>query len=211
MIKDACDNFVLNVIKNYHLARKSKFPDKKICRGRSHFISSSVEDLFANFLIKNIKCDKILIDQPLSIEGVKKIIYPDITVIKNGYIVGFFDLKMDMGWNRDGLFELCKNNFDLVKLIGGKICKLKNGEDKKISNFLINKGCFYNVVIISNGNINSGKLENQIGGISKFTPSVDVFVLTSGKHLNTYSLEASKLLQAVEINYDSFNKIIKLF
>ena len=211
MIKDVCDNFVLNVIKNYRLARTSKFPDKKISRGRSHSISSSVEDLFANFLIKNIGCDKILIDQPLSIEGVKKIIYPDITVIKNGHIVGFFDLKMDMGWNRDGLFELCKNNFDLVTLIGGRNCKLKNGEDKKISNFSINKECFYNIVIVNDGNIKSGKLENQIDGISKFISRVNVFILTSGKHLNTYNITANELMKEIKVRYDSFNKILKLF
>ena len=103
------DELLERIINLYQDARISRYADSKISRGRSHSISSVVEDLFASYLILSDKeIDNVLVDQPVFVEGVKSTFYPDITIIRNGEITAFIDLKMDLGWKRDGLKELCE-------------------------------------------------------------------------------------------------------
>lgn len=123
-------NFIYKIIELYQTARKPKFPNKKIKRGRSHSIASSSEDLFAHFLINKVKPDLIYVDQPISIEGFKTQNYPDISIVHNNVVTAFCDLKMDMGWDRAGLFDLCKKQNKWIGGVRGKKCKIRDGVTK---------------------------------------------------------------------------------
>ena len=139
MKKIANREFIRQVIRLYRSARRPKFINKKVSRGRSHSISSAVEDLFACYLASNIKCDHIYTDQPISVPGVDRQVYPDLVIVRNNRIVALIDLKMDMGWNRGGLYTLCKKHYNRINKIRGKECRLREGVSKKQHSYIIGK------------------------------------------------------------------------
>ena len=210
-IKREGEDFTRKIIELYQEARRSKFVNKKIKRGRSHSISSIAEDLFAEYLAKNIKCDEILVDPPIKIDSIKKYFYPDVAVIKNGEIVLTFDLKMDMGYIRDYLDILCKNGSDNVKKFCGKKCYTNIPtvdylrKDKK--EYFFSSKLRHNIIIVSGRNVNSNKLKKGLENAEKYEPDVKVFVLTDKKHPNEYGYTAEKLMDEIDIKDESFKEI----
>jgi hypothetical protein len=107
--------FIARVIESYQIARKPIYSNPKLSRGRSHSVASRVEDLFAFYLVNKINCDRIYIDQPISVVGSKAQIYPDIVIVKNKKITALCDVKMDLGWKRNELFNFCRRHAALLK------------------------------------------------------------------------------------------------
>lgn len=206
-------NFILEIIQLYQSSRKTRYAHEKIKRGRSHSVSSLAEDLFAKYLVENIECDEIYVDQPVSVVGVKKVSYPDIVVVRGDTIIGTCDLKVDLGWNREGLVELCKKSFEYLKEIQGKECKINNGLiTKEIKNYKVSKKFFHNIVVISDKNINTTNLEEQRKEVKKkFGSLVNVFILSGGVHLNTYGVTAKNLMEKVTIRESEFDELLKTF
>ena len=206
-------NFILEIIQLYQSSRKSKYGHDKIKRGRSHSVSSLAEDLFAKYLVENIECDEIYVDQPVSVDGIKKVSYPDIVVVRDNKIIGTCDLKVDLGWNREGLAELCEKSFGYLKEIQGKKCRINNGLiTKEIKYYKVSNNCFHNIVIISNKNINALNLDEQRKEMKrKFGSLVNVFILSGGVHLNTYGVMAKKLMEKVTVRESEFDELLKTF
>jgi hypothetical protein len=200
--------FINKICELYKEARKPKFRDNKILRGRSHSISSSAEDLLALFLVKNINPDLLYIDQPISVEGIKGVKYPDIIIVNNGEVTNFCDLKMDMGWNRSGLYGLCEEQFNWIKTVRGKTCRIKDGISKKISYYKISADATNNIIVVSDQNSNKS-LYNQIEKTKKMNPVSEVFLLTSGKHLNSYKISVGELVKEINIKNEEFEKLIE--
>lgn len=200
--------FVFEVIRLYQSARNSKFPNRKISRRRSHSTSSSVEDLFAHFLSGQIECDHIYIDQPISIDGFKNPIYPDLAIVHNNHITAFIDFKMDLGWNRDGLYDLCKKQYDRLKKARGKKCKLKEGISKKEHFYVIDGEATFSVVIFTDRNINQDLLRHQVQKLLDLRPDLEIFILTSREHPNEHHISPEDLIQKMEIKDDEFKKLI---
>lgn len=209
--EDTYKKLIIEIVDLYRSARNTIFPDRKIRRGRSHSISANVEDLFGKFLVENIDCDFIFIDQPITVVGIKGTHYPDLVVVKDQQIIGTCDIKMDMGWNRDGLVELCENGSNYIKATQGKMCKLTNGLDKQVFEFEISTHCFHNIIIISDLNNNKTRFSEQVKQVELFKPFVNVFVLTSGKHLNSYNIETMELIKSIEIRFSEFDKLLDSF
>jgi hypothetical protein len=99
--------FIEKIINLYKKAEKPIFSNGKrnIKRGRKHPISSKVEDLFAVYISDILPNEvELLIDQPFTYSKDKRkkkqTIYPDIAVKRDNNILNFFDLKMDLGFNR---------------------------------------------------------------------------------------------------------------
>lgn len=204
------DEFIQRIIRLYQDARISKYADSKISRGRSHSISSVVEDLFANYLIlSDTKIDKILVDQPVFVEGVKSTFYPDITVIRNGKISAFFDLKMDLGWNRNGLSRLCEKDKKLIEDIRSKSCTFKDGSTKEPGTYEISDSAVYDIVIISDQNIAKPKLDAQLKEAELLTDYVKVHILSKNEHPNTYGLAPNELLAKIEIQENAFAELLR--
>lgn len=198
-------DFIGRVISLYQDARISKYANSKISRGRSHSISSLVEDLFASFLIiSDQEIDKILVDQPVFVEGIVSTFYPDISVIRDGMITAFFDLKMDLGWKRDGLKVLCEKDKELIQAIRTKSCTFKDGSTKERGSYVISKSAVYDIVIISDQNIAKTKLESQLEAVAGLDDFVKVHILSRNEHPNTYGLTAEELLTKIEINDEAF-------
>lgn len=201
--------FLTKVIELYHKARKPLFANSKIRRGRSHSVSSDVEDLFAAFLIDKIKCDLLYVDQPISIEGYKAQIYPDIVVVKNKQLTTLCDVKMDLGWKRKELYNFGKRHASLLLKVRGKKCKVRDGVTKKDVYYKIAKNASLNIVIISNQNISPAILADHLEKIKPFSKIVRVFILTKGEHPNTYGISIQKLLKKIVIDKEAFSELIR--
>ncbi|WP_069648987.1 hypothetical protein [Caloranaerobacter ferrireducens] len=198
------ESFVSKVIELYRQARKAKVNNSRVKRGRSHNISSHVEDVFAEFLAENLGKYTYLVDQPITVEGQKNPIYPDIVLVEDNKIINFLDLKMDLGWNRNGFINFCNKKETLISDIRNKSCRLKDGITKEIKSFEIDENVKYHIVIISDTNIPKKQMKVNIEGVNSLS-NVCVYLLTSNQHPNTY--DESKL-RDIKINRDQFDKLI---
>lgn len=204
------EEFILHIIKLYQNARIPRYVDQKIRRGRSHAISSLAEDLFASYLIaSDSSVDLILVDQPVHIPELKVKFYPDITVIRKGKITAFLDLKMDLGWKRDGLIDLCLKDQKLIRSIRNLECSYKDGLTKDRMSYPIADTAVYDIVIISGENISKSLLKEQLEAVIPHRTDVAVHVLTTNEHPNTYGLNPDMLLEKLEINDSAFIDISK--
>ncbi|MDC1205339.1 hypothetical protein N8083_00630, partial [Candidatus Pacebacteria bacterium] len=200
-----------NVVKAYRKARVTQSKDKRVRRGRSHSISSVAEDLFAEFLVLNDKTiEAVYVDQPISVAigRKRKQFYPDIMIVRNEVIVSFVDIKLDIGWNRDGLTDLCKKHKATVQAVRGKECRLRDGVTKKMQHLKIADSLSYNVVMISRTNINAEILEKHEERITKLAPEVDLFILCDTGHPNNY-VSSKNIIEELGVNDGVFKRLHK--
>ena len=113
-----------------------------------------------------------------------------------------------MGWNRNGLYNLCKKKYDQLKKIKGKKCKLKEGINKEEYFYTIDEKATYSIVIITDRNINQDLLNRQLEKSLSLKPYVEVFILTTKEHPNEYNISPEDLIQKIEIRNNEFKKLI---
>lgn len=207
------DKFLENIVIEYRKARIPIVKNKKINRGRSRSISSISEDLFANYLISNDKkIDQIYVDQSIYIKKLQKAIYPDIVIVRNNTITSLLDLKMDLGWNRKGLVDLCKKHGRTVKKARGTVCKISERATENSTELQISETINYGIVIISKRNSGSA-LNEQIMEAKEIQPDINVYLLCRNdrKHPNDYDKKISpkKLVKLLDPDIDSFNLIFR--
>lgn len=201
---------ILKIVEAYHDARLSKAPNKRVRRGRSHSISSITEDLIAGYLVSNDKTiDTIYVDQPLSIRSKKKQIYPDLIIVRKGVIQAFIDVKMDLGWNRNGFFDLCSLHREIAKSVRGTECVIKDGITKQPVPLKISPTLSYNIIVISRTNISPRVLDEHIQKVSALQPDVDVFVLCDKNHPNAYGMEPKEIVKGLAVNESEFKRLLK--
>lgn len=200
----------------YEDASKTTSENPKVRRGRSRSIAAEAEDLFAELLVANdSEIEMIRVDQPITIPttelpGKKSFqVYPDVVVIKGGKIRALIDLKMDLGWNRDGLIETCEKHNRTVRLARGNIGKLKDGQTKLRQELMFSDDLTYSVVLVSGKNINSEKLTTQIAGANSIADCVQSYVLSDGLHPNGYWLACPTFRKKLMINDSEFDLILK--
>lgn len=202
------EKFVRQVVGEYRKARKPVFKNKNIQRGRSHSVSSVLEDLFAYFLVKNSKDEiRVLIDQPVTVNG--KVFYPDISIIKNNVLTNIFDLKTDIGWGRESLPESQSHHIETIERIRNATGSYKIGTIKEVRSIEVSKKITYDIVILNT--CNSGKnLSKHIVSANKNSKYVNVFVLCGSEkyHTNQYNISKSELIKNLEINLGSFEAIL---
>lgn len=206
------EEFILRVVEAYRDARIPVIKDKKISRGRSRSVSSVAEDLFAYYLIKNDSAiENIFVDQSIYFADAKKSIYPDITVVKNGIVTAFIDLKMDMGWKRNELLNLCKKHGQTVTYAKGGRCRLKDGQTKEAKELKVSKSVSYSIVIISRRN-SGNQLDTLRAGAKKLKPSVETFLLCDSPkyHPNQYGIKPKALVQNLEVDTTEFNRLLTI-
>lgn len=171
-----------------------------LTRGTSHSISSITEDLFGCYCAnKVLKPDniKIFIDPPISFKGTglknkndKKslLIRPDVVLTKNSIATCFFDIKTDLGYKRNELFNQAKERNEQLKNIKGKNASCKDGQTKIKNSIHISDKIKLIYVVISQGNIKKDVLNKFIEDIRKLE-NVGILLLSTGDHLNSYHAE----------------------
>ena len=212
------EELYLTLVEAYHDARTSKYPHEKTVRGRSYSVSSEAEDIFASYLAKNLtEIDIIRIDQALTMSAAHpdihkhKTFYPDLSVILNNELKCMLDLKLDMGWNRDGLYELCKKHQYVVELCAGNRVHYtvgKNRGDPERREIKCSEKLTYLVVLLSGGNQKQTKLKESLETAKSFSPKVEVFVLSEGVHPNDYKGSPSDVLERMCIHNDAALRMI---
>jgi len=205
-----------NIILAYRTAREAKFPDPKIRRGGSHSISSETEDLFAKFLILNDpSVDMIRVDQTITLPAnpprmsKHKTFKPDLVLIRNGAIDSLIDIKMDIGYNRNGLPDLCTRHAETVSLASGRTGNLKDGQTKESFSHRFSQNLTYSVVLISGLNSNKLQIQKDIMTVQALEPAVEVFVLSKGLHLNDYRWSPDIVLSQVDFDEDIIANLLK--
>ena len=189
----------------YANARKPSFYHPRLSRGRSHSVSSQVEDLFAYFLSLNFVGEiNYLIDQPLN-HG-KNQLCPDITLVEQGVVCHLFDVKTDLGWNRDGLSAFCAKQSDRLRDFDGIELSATDGMTKKKYTIKSDGNLQYHVVIISGLNISSEKLSKQLIEVEKLD-KVHVYVLYPQHHPNYYGTDIDSFVMSVLVNDKDFDRI----
>lgn len=161
-----------------------------IIRGTAHPVSGYMEDVFALYMAKRI--DKIstqyLVDKLISIRFSKKgkatTFKPDLAILENNEIKEYFDLKTNLGWNRDLEKYLTKKN-ELIRKIKGRNGWIHFSEDN-VQEIKYSKDLKYKMVVFNGWNINPDQLIKNIEFASELE-NVEIFIL------NTWDKETGKL------------------
>ena len=184
--------FVNKVNEEYHKANNLLEGDGgfNIVRGTAHPVSGYMEDLFALYMAKRINkiSNQYLVDKLLSIRFSRKgratTFKPDLAVIESGVVLVYYDLKTNLGWNRDLKKYLTKKD-DLIRKIKGK-----NGwihfSKENIHDIKFSEELKYKMVVFNGWNINQEQLRENIDFAAKLE-NVDIFIL------NTWNKETGKL------------------
>jgi hypothetical protein len=169
-----------------------------IKRGMAHVISGYLEDLFAVYIAENIKNHsfKYYVDKVTSIrlDNINKAVSfkPDLSIVKNDMLTHYFDLKTNLGWNRDFVRYLeIKDNF--IESIKGKKAWIRWGHS--VEEISIADDIKYQMVVLYGWNINKVKLDQNLNQASIFK-NVEVHILSP------QSTEDNKP------NFEAFSKIL---
>ena len=202
------ERFVKEAITLYREAREVAFPKNNIFRGRSASISSSLEDLMALYISKNNpnKCT-YYVDQGMKFNETIK--YPDVVIQEiSGDISNIIDLKTDMGFGRDKLYDLCKEWNKRIVQVKNTKTKFKRGATKEEVSGFFTKKLLCHVVILTR--VNSGKnIDEHIEKVNKELKNVKVYLLTKGKHPNEYGCTVDDLVKKIDILKPNFESLIK--
>ena len=152
-----------------------------IKRGMAHVTSGYVEDLFALFIAKklNRKDLQYLVDKVTSIRFTKNgkatTFKPDLSIINsNNVLTHYFDLKTNLGWNRD-LATYLKTKNDFINKIKGKEAWI-HFDRENVQEITISEKLKYKMVVIYGWNINKKQMEENIRLASEYE-NVELFVL----------------------------------
>jgi len=186
-----------------------------LTRGTSHSISSLTEDLFGCYCTEKIANSdniKIHIDPQLSFRGTglknksgKKslLIRPDLLLTNNSVANCMFDIKTDLGYKRNELYNQAKERNDQIDIIKNETAFCKDGKSKVEEKIKFSNEIKFIYIVLSQGNINKTVQDSFIKNIRNLA-HVDIFLLTTGDHLNAYH-ENPKW----EINQYDFDRLDK--
>lgn len=184
---------------------------QNIYRGRSHSISSLVEDLTALFISMNNpkKGCEYFTDQIITYrdgntnQSIKKC--PDIMIQNEDKTVDhLIDVKTDLGWNRSRIKDFCEEWDDFIENMKNKEIKFKTGFDHLEHSGTLSKHLHYHILVITSEN--SGKEYTEIPKMD----NVSLYILSSGIHPNSYKLNANEsILKKITINTDEIAKLLE--
>jgi hypothetical protein len=163
----------------------------KIKRGMAHVISGYVEDIFALFLASNIgnKDLEFFVDKVTSIRFEKnekaKSFKPDVSIINNNTLTHYFDLKTNMGWNREFITYLEEKN-QFIESLRGKKAWIRHSKDL-IQEIKIKENVIYQMVVVFGWNINQRQLRDNLE-IAKKYPNIKVHILYMKKENGEYGI-----------------------
>jgi hypothetical protein len=170
-----------------------------IKRGMAHVVSGYLEDLFAVYVAENIKnrSFKYYVDKVTSLRlnsSEKAISFkPDLSIIKNDTLTHYFDLKTNLGWNRDFVRYLEIKN-DFIETIKGKKAWIRWGQF--VEEISIADDLKYQMVVLYGWNINQEKLYENLQKASIYK-NVEVHILSPQNAVDN------------KPNLDAFSKILK--
>lgn len=216
-------DFFKELIGLYSEAGKSKFPNQNVFRGRNASVSSSLEDLFADFLAKNNpnKCT-YYIDQPMKFGLEKFPKYPDIAIQnQDGVIEHLIDMKADLGWNRNGMLEFCSKWSKRIEDVKTHPTTFNNGNSKDpVTGKLVgtkrdgvfSENLHYHIVVATQYNSGNKVVDDykEVNNKDNFEfKNVSLYILSGAKkHPNDQTISQEELLNKMDIRPDEFKRLL---
>ncbi|WP_329806401.1 hypothetical protein [Flavobacterium facile] len=152
-----------------------------IKRGMAHVTSGYVEDLFALYVAKKVDRSDLLylVDKVTSIRfsknGKATTFKPDLSIINpDNVLTHYFDLKTNLGWNRD-LATYLKNKNEFINKIKGRKAWIHFDNDN-VQEITISDKLKYKMVVVYGWNINKNQMEENIRLASEYE-NVELYVL----------------------------------
>ncbi len=199
-------DFSRELVMAYRRAREPLKPHSRLARGENRSVASETEDLLAYFLAEKIEgINKIRINQPLTLPTTdpakKRTIKPDLVFITKTEgkerIKLLLDLKMDLGYKRKKICTDIERAHMLCEEIRSKAARYRpeKQETKKTQIAIdFDSKLEYGFVVISDQNISKDDLNNAHKRSNAFK-NAPLFILISGLHPNSYSIESEELIQ----------------
>lgn len=183
--------FTNELIEAYQRARKPTYPHEKLKRGISRSIPSEIEDLVAFYLVQNIpSIDQIFINQniPISSGNKRKKTQPDLMIVSNDQVCALVDLKMDLGYQREGITNTFLIAEEDMEAIRGKKIAFRNGKqaaNREECELSVSKDANYFFLVVSDQNIAKGRYVTVESEARKLS-YVSLHTLIRGVHPNSY-------------------------
>lgn len=198
-MKDKDINLLREIRTEYLKARQSVRPSGNIIRGTAHTISSYAEDIFAEYISEFIDKDEfeVWIDPQISVDGLRNksekrtlLFRPDVCIFRRATSVVemIFDLKMDLGFNRELIKHVNDRIEEMSKFRGAKgRCKISGKKEISFNPHLV-----WNYIVISEKNISEKGREGIISFFESLpiNDSAKMFTLVNG-HLNSSDTDYS--------------------
>lgn len=201
--------FFKEIVSLYHKARIPLYKSPRIKRGESRPVPSQVEDLFAKYLDGIVPENIEILVAPIitfKINNKDSTIKPDICLLRNNVAFAFYDLKMDLGYKRNEFFPNCEKYYMRMGELKSIVCQTKDGISKNKRKINISKSIRYYVPVISNGNISKSAMNDIVRKFKKLKNS-KLYILSTGKHPNTYHVSKKQALEGIIINENEFKKL----
>jgi len=152
-----------------------------IRRGMAKVMSGYVEDLFALYLATKINRKDLLylVDKVTSIRfsknGKATTFKPDVSVINElGLLTHYYDLKTNLGWNRD-LTEYLKKKNEFIQKIKSNRAWIHFSKEE-VKEITISPNLKYKMVVLYGGNINKGQMLENIRLANSYE-NIELYVL----------------------------------
>lgn len=129
-----------------------------IIRGMAHTVSGYLEDLFSLYMAQKIenKNFQYLVDKLISIRFIKSgratTFKPDLAILEENVVTHYYDLKTNLGWNRE-LEKYLKEKNELIRKIKGRKGWIYFSKDN-VQNITFSKNLKYQIVVFNGWNIN---------------------------------------------------------
>ena len=191
--------FTTTLVDAYQLARRPLHQNDKLHRGESRSVASEIEDLLAFYLVDNLPLiDDIRINQPMSIivKKRRKTIKPDLVVIRDGAIRVLVDVKMDLGYKRDGIASTFSKASGHIKAMRGQTAKYwdsKRSAGGVQRPVMVCPDAAYIFVVVSYQNI-SKIAYSKVEAAAHRVHNISLHTLVRGVHPNDYALSAADIL-----------------
>lgn len=152
-----------------------------IQRGQAKVMSGYVEDLFALYLAEKINKQDLqfLVDKTTSLRfsknGRATTFKPDVSIItSDNVLTEYYDLKTNLGWNRD-IEKYIKKKSDFISKIRGRKGWIHFSKEN-IQEITFSENLKYKMVVIHGWNINENQLNKNIELVKKFE-NVELYIL----------------------------------
>ncbi|NVO21236.1 MAG: hypothetical protein HXX13_16155 [Bacteroidetes bacterium] len=189
--------FIDKINMKYAEAKKLFETDAKynIKRGTAHSVSGYVEDIFSLYMAERLDNPNnfYLVDKLISLRfsknGKATTFKPDLAIIQNQCLTHYYDLKTNLGWNRELDKYLRQKDAFIQKIKGRKGWVYFEKENRP--EIVFSTELKYQMVVFSGWNINQDLLAKNIE-LASSLDNVDLHILNIwDKKENSLSMDKS--------------------
>jgi hypothetical protein len=166
------------------------------------------EDLFASYLADHLKHETFLVNQQFFCQKIREKIKLDVSIIREGVIVGLIDVKMDAGFKRTTLGDFCQWQDARIGALRGKVVRTYDGVTKVGAEYLLAKDAIYHIILVSRLNIRTEILKLAEDRCRDLT-AVELYSLSDIWHPNAYGHSIETIMAGISVLDNEFKRLVK--